>query len=56
VPEEKSHMESKGNNKIKWFSLLRILGIIIFIIVLFNVDLAAIWVHIKSLRVELENS
>jgi len=50
VPEEKSHMESKRNKKIKWFSLLRILGIIIFIIVLFNVDLAAIWVHIKKVN------
>ncbi|MCD4682978.1 MAG: flippase-like domain-containing protein [Bacteroidales bacterium] len=50
MPREKSNRESKKTKKIKWFSLLRILGITIFIIVLFNVDLAAIWEHIKKVN------
>jgi len=44
-------IKNKKIKKIKWFSLLRILGIVIFIIVLFNVDLAKIWDHIKEVQI-----
>jgi len=50
MPEKKSNIENKKAMKIKWFSLLRILGIIIFIIVLFNVDLAEIWQQIRKVN------
>ncbi|MCD4695127.1 MAG: flippase-like domain-containing protein [Bacteroidales bacterium] len=39
---------NKPKRRIKWFSLLRISGIIIFLVVLFNVDLHLIWQYIKK--------
>lgn len=47
----KEAINNKKTRKVKWFSLLRILGIAIFIIVLFNVDLAEIWKHIKKVKI-----
>ena len=47
----KETIKNKKTKKVKWFSLLRILGIVIFIIVLFNVDLAEIWEHIKKVKI-----
>jgi len=44
---------NKKTRKIRWFSLLRILGIVIFIVVLFNVDLAEIWENIKKVNISL---
>lgn len=50
MPEE-TNTNKKKNKKIKWFSYLRMLGIVIFIIVLFNVDLVDIWEHIRKVNI-----
>ena len=39
--------ESPKSKKIRWFLWLRITGIILFIVVLFRVDLKEIWEHIR---------
>lgn len=41
----------KKTKKTNWFSLLRILGIVIFVIVLLNVDLGEIWEQIKKVNI-----
>jgi uncharacterized protein (TIRG00374 family) len=36
--------------KVNWFLLIRLTGIVIFIIVLFNVDVQSIWINIKKVN------
>ncbi len=40
----------KERKRFSWFFLLRLTGIVIFIIVILNVDLHAIWQNIKKVN------
>jgi uncharacterized membrane protein YbhN (UPF0104 family) len=46
MPEQKT--TTKRGKKIRWFFLIRIVGIVLFIVILFNVDLNEIWQQIKK--------
>ncbi|MCF8367395.1 MAG: flippase-like domain-containing protein [Bacteroidales bacterium] len=48
MPEKEIHKKKK---KIKWFTLLRLVGIVLFVFILFRVDLGEIWKEIRNASV-----
>ncbi|MEZ5083169.1 MAG: lysylphosphatidylglycerol synthase transmembrane domain-containing protein [Bacteroidales bacterium] len=45
---EPGNIKNKSKKRFSWFSLLRLAGIVLFVIILFQVDLKAIWSEIRE--------